>query len=115
MMVDLSMCLYVQGLQLRVLDFVVQLSMLVVFLTSDIGGTLYIASCIDANNQIFPIIFGIGDSENNLAWQLFFERLKVAIGVFEEIIFVTNRHKIIENVISTVFLSASHGICVYYL
>lgn len=44
-----------------------------------------------------------------------FERLKVAIGVPEELVFVTDRHKSIENAISIVFPSASHGICVYHL
>ncbi|XP_062103771.1 uncharacterized protein LOC133814881 [Humulus lupulus] len=38
-------------------------------------------SCVkDGNNQIFPVAFGIGDSENDNAWIWFFTRLKEAIG-----------------------------------
>ncbi|XP_062104416.1 uncharacterized protein LOC133815615 [Humulus lupulus] len=50
------------------------------FLKTKCGGTLYAACVKDGNNQIFPLAFGIGDSENDNAWIWFFTRLKEAIG-----------------------------------
>ena len=38
------------------------------------------------NNQIFPLAFGIGDSENDASWMWFFENLEVAIGVCEDLV-----------------------------
>ena len=35
------------------------------FLKAKYLRTLFIASCKDGNNQIYPLAFGIGDSENN--------------------------------------------------
>ncbi|XP_022155934.1 uncharacterized protein LOC111022933 [Momordica charantia] len=46
------------------------------FLTSKYGGTLLTASTCDDNNQMFPLPFGIVDSENDVSWRWFFQNLK---------------------------------------
>ena len=35
-------------------------------------GTLYVAACFDSNEQIFPLAFGIGDTENESLYTWFF-------------------------------------------
>ncbi|KAM6553416.1 hypothetical protein CsatB_014178 [Cannabis sativa] len=44
------------------------------FLKKTYGGTLFTASTMDANNHIFILAFGIGDSENDSSWQWFFNK-----------------------------------------
>ncbi|KAL6320757.1 hypothetical protein AAG906_008757 [Vitis piasezkii] len=53
-------------------------------------GTLFIAACKDGNNQIYPLAFGIGDSENDASWD-------------------------IEKTIHKVFPHARHGVCTYHV
>ena len=44
-------------------------------------GVLFTAVCHDANQQIFPLAIGVGDSENDVVWTWFLKRVK---DVFEE-------------------------------
>ncbi|XP_060958349.1 uncharacterized protein LOC115712279 [Cannabis sativa] len=85
------------------------------FLKAKCGGTLYAACAKDGNNQIFPLAFGIGDSENDKAWKWFFKRLKEAIGEREEMCIISDRHISIKNAIAEVFPRIYHGICAYHL
>lgn len=32
-------------------------------------GTMFVATCLDGNNQLYPFAIGIGDSENNDSWE----------------------------------------------
>ncbi|XP_062080334.1 uncharacterized protein LOC133785092 [Humulus lupulus] len=41
------------------------------YLKTSFGGTLFTASTIDSNNNIFPLAFGIGNSENDSSWLVF--------------------------------------------
>ncbi|XP_038699667.1 uncharacterized protein LOC119996960 [Tripterygium wilfordii] len=43
-------------------------------------GTLFVATCLDGNNQVYPLAFGVGDAENDDACTCFFEKLNGAIG-----------------------------------
>lgn len=43
------------------------------------SGCLLTASAQDGNSQIFPIAFGIVDSENDEAWTWFFTKLQGGI------------------------------------
>ncbi|KAL5578710.1 hypothetical protein UlMin_011152 [Ulmus minor] len=60
---------------------------------------LFTAVCHDANQQIFPLAFGVGDSENDASWTWFLGRVK----------------SIINNAVHEVFPQAFHGICMYHL
>ena len=53
------------------------------FMKSSYGGTLFTASTMDASNNIFPLAFGVGDSENDEAWQWFFTKLRESYGARE--------------------------------
>ena len=66
------------------------------------NGYLYIASAIDGNGQIFPITFGIGDRENEAAYTWFFQCFKECFGEIDNLVFITDRHKGIENTLKVV-------------
>ncbi|XP_022853121.1 uncharacterized protein LOC111374643 isoform X2 [Olea europaea var. sylvestris] len=55
------------------------------------GGKLIIATCQDANIQIYHLAFGIVDGENDLAMRWFFMKLREVIGDVENLAFVTDR------------------------
>lgn len=56
------------------------------------AGCLLTASAQDGNFQIFPIAFGIVDSENDQAWTWFFNKLKGIVADSEDLVFVSDRH-----------------------
>lgn len=56
------------------------------------AGTLLTASAQDGNYQIFPIAFGVVDSENDLSWSWFFNKLLAVVPDAEDIVFVSDRH-----------------------
>lgn len=56
------------------------------------GGCLLTASCQDANFQVFPLAFGVVDSENDNAWEWFFRVLSTAIPDASNLSFVSDRH-----------------------
>ncbi|KAL5573307.1 hypothetical protein UlMin_022904 [Ulmus minor] len=78
-------------------------------------GVLFMAVCHDANQQIFPLAFGIGDSENDVAWTWFLRRIKDVFGERPGHVIVSDRHRSINNAVNEVFPNAFHGICMYHL
>ncbi|XP_019266233.1 PREDICTED: uncharacterized protein LOC109243712 [Nicotiana attenuata] len=83
------------------------------FLKSKYRGVLFVVVSKDANNQIFPLSFGVADSENNEAYILFFGEMRKAIQVCRELVFLSDRNQSIANRIRKVYLEAHHGICLY--
>ncbi|XP_022883421.1 uncharacterized protein LOC111400226 [Olea europaea var. sylvestris] len=79
------------------------------------GGKLIIATCQDANIQIYPLAFGIVDGENDVAMSWFFTKLREVIGDVENLAFVTDRGQSIINGIAEVFPEAHHGYCMYHI
>ena len=78
-------------------------------------GTLFVATCLDGNNQLFVIAIGIGDTENDASWEWFMHRLFEVIGDVPELVFISDRHKSIEKAIFRVFPTAEHGVCFYHV
>ena len=58
-------------------------------------GTMYVASSMDDNEQIYLVAFGIGDEENDTAYTWFFQNLKDATEDLFDLVFVTDRHKLL--------------------
>ncbi|XP_075103099.1 uncharacterized protein LOC142177693 [Nicotiana tabacum] len=85
------------------------------FLKSKYRGVLMISVSKDANNQIFPLAFGIAESENNNSYEWYFSQLRNAIGSRENLIFLSDRHQAISNGIVKVYPESHHGICIYHL
>ena len=38
-------------------------------------GTLFVVACKDGNNQIYPLCFVIGNSENDASWEWFLKKI----------------------------------------
>ncbi|KAK1582103.1 hypothetical protein Q3G72_011835 [Acer saccharum] len=56
------------------------------FLIGPHRGVLFVAVCMDGNEQIFPLAFGVGDSETNEAWEWFLSRLHKAVGEVDDLL-----------------------------
>ncbi|XP_070007502.1 protein FAR1-RELATED SEQUENCE 4-like [Nicotiana sylvestris] len=69
----------------------------------------------DANNQIFPLTFGIAESKNNNSYEWYFSQLHNAIGSRENLFFLPDRHQAIAYGIAKVYPESHHGICIYHL
>ncbi|KAK2656227.1 hypothetical protein Ddye_009279 [Dipteronia dyeriana] len=67
------------------------------------GDTMFVATARDGNEQVYPITFGYGDSENNLSWEWFLDCLKGALSYIDDLVFIFDRHAIIETRISKRF------------
>ncbi|KAL5568497.1 hypothetical protein UlMin_025072 [Ulmus minor] len=78
-------------------------------------GVLFTAVCHDANQQIFPLAFGVGDSENDASWSWFLHRVKSVFGSNPALVIVSDRHRSINNAVQEVFPQAFHRICMYHL
>ena len=74
------------------------------FLKAKYLGTLFVAACKDGNNQIYPLCFRIGDSENDASWEWFLKKLHGAIGHVDDLVVVLDRHNNIEKVVRKLFL-----------
>jgi len=85
------------------------------FLKNKYRGQLIVAVCLDGNNQIYPLAFGVVDRETDDSIQWFLEKLKGAIGEVPNLGFVTDRKTCFAKGISSVFPSAFHGLCVQHL
>ncbi|KAL0559226.1 hypothetical protein IC582_003823 [Cucumis melo] len=85
------------------------------FLKNKYRGQLIVAVCLDGNNQIYPLAFGVVDRETDDSIQWFLEKLKGAIGEVSNLGFVTDQKTCFAKGISSVFPSAFHGLCVQHL
>ena len=87
----------------------------VTFFKNKYKGTLLLAAASDGNNHIFPLGFGIVDSENDFSWLWFFEHLRSAIGDREDLVIISDRNPSIPKAILKVYPQAQHGICMQHL
>lgn len=71
------------------------------------AGCLLTASAQDGNYQIFPIAFGVVDSENDMSWTWFFTKLLAVVPDAENLVFVSDRH--------TAIYSGIRRVSIYYL
>ncbi|KAM3359771.1 hypothetical protein P3S68_019482 [Capsicum galapagoense] len=86
-----------------------------IFLNSKYHGILMIAVSKDENNNIFPLAFGIADSENNEFYNWFINQLRNTIGVCEQLFILSDFHPAIENAIANVYPECQHGIYIYHM
>ncbi|KAL6350436.1 hypothetical protein AAG906_004387 [Vitis piasezkii] len=82
------------------------------FLKSKYLGTFFM---VYSNNQIYPLAFGIGDSENDASWEWFLTKLYNVIGHVDDLVVVSDRHGSIEKTVQKLYPHASHGLCTYHL
>ncbi|XP_075097830.1 protein FAR1-RELATED SEQUENCE 5-like [Nicotiana tabacum] len=80
------------------------------FLKFKYRGVLFVVVSKDANNQIFPLYFGVAESENNEAYIWFFEEMRKAIQVHRKLVFLSDRNQSIANGIRKVFPEAHYDL-----
>lgn len=85
------------------------------FLKTKQNETLFTACAMDANEQIFPLAFGVGPNESNATWDYFFSKLKEAIGDRDELVVVSDRHRGIISAVEKHYPYAEHGFCMHHL
>ncbi|KAG7559058.1 MULE transposase domain [Arabidopsis thaliana x Arabidopsis arenosa] len=76
---------------------------------------LVAASGQDGNYQIFPMAFGVIDSENIAGWTWFFKQLLQFVPDEEDLVFVSDRHAAIYAGLRTVYPLAKHACCTVHL
>ncbi|XP_060187697.1 PKS-NRPS hybrid synthetase cheA-like [Lycium barbarum] len=85
------------------------------FLKSKYRGVLMIAVAKDGNNSIFPLAFGIADSENNESYRWFFRHVKKVFGTRKDLLILSDRHSSIATAIKELYPNTQHGICIYHM
>ncbi|XP_047335801.1 uncharacterized protein LOC124939366 [Impatiens glandulifera] len=85
------------------------------FLKHKVRGQLLVAIALDANEQLYPVAFGVVDLENNNSWTYFMQQLRLTIGSVPNLIFISDRHPSIANALSAVFPKAHHSACTYHI
>ncbi|RVW26440.1 hypothetical protein CK203_086130 [Vitis vinifera] len=85
------------------------------FLKSKYLGTFFVAASKDGNNQIYPLPFGIGDSENDASWEWFLTKLYDVIGHVDDLVVVSDRYGSNEKTVQKLYPHARHGVCTYPL
>ncbi|KAG7588426.1 Zinc finger SWIM-type [Arabidopsis suecica] len=84
-------------------------------LKSNFKGTLLGASAQDGDFHLYPIAFGVVDSENDASWDWFMKCLKKLIPDEPDLVFVSDRASSIANALIVNYPLAHHGICIFHL
>uniref|UniRef100_A0A5B7ARQ4 SWIM-type domain-containing protein n=1 Tax=Davidia involucrata TaxID=16924 RepID=A0A5B7ARQ4_DAVIN len=82
------------------------------------GGVLLAAVSLDGNNGLFPIAFGVVESEGRDSWGFFLEHLNTIIGAHSYQVpwtFMSDQQKGLDRVIAEIFPEASHRRCCRHL
>ncbi|XP_042059580.1 uncharacterized protein LOC121804105 [Salvia splendens] len=79
------------------------------------NGQLASATTLDGHNWIFPVAFGLFESETNEEWIWFMEQLKRAIGSPPHLAICSDACKGLENAVKAVFPLAEHRECFFHL
>ncbi|XP_013632419.1 PREDICTED: uncharacterized protein LOC106337861 [Brassica oleracea var. oleracea] len=85
------------------------------FLKSKYKGVLLVATALDGNSNLYPIAFGVVDSENDLVWNWFMRQLNVVIADEHSLAFVSDRNYSIAKAIANVYPQSHHRICIHQL
>jgi hypothetical protein len=84
-------------------------------LTGKYRGQLATACAIDGHNWLYPVAYGIIDSETSENWIWFMEKLRLAIGKLDGLAICTDAGKGIDIAVEEVFGEAEHRECMRHL
>ncbi|GKB63284.1 uncharacterized protein Tco_0919470 [Tanacetum coccineum] len=73
------------------------------------------ATGIDGNNSIFPVAYGVLESENTASWSWFLKLLKEEIEIPDGLVISSDMQKGLEAAISDVYPSVEHRECIRHL
>ncbi|KAJ9557067.1 hypothetical protein OSB04_011681 [Centaurea solstitialis] len=79
------------------------------------SGTMFLEVAMDGNNNIVPVVFGVGRSETANKWTWFLNMLKGCIGEPRGLVFMSDRAASINAAISAIFPDAHHALCCRHL
>lgn len=85
------------------------------FLKNKYKGVLLVATAVDGNSNLYPIAFGVVDSENVESWGWFFRQLSVVVADSKDLAFISDRNASIAKAIGTVYPQSTHGICIHHV
>ncbi|XP_024010580.1 uncharacterized protein LOC112085995 [Eutrema salsugineum] len=85
------------------------------FLKNKYKRVLLVATALDGNSNLYPIAFGVVDSENDLSWEWFMRQLKVVIADKVRLAFVSDRNVSVIKALEKVYPQSSHGIWIHHL
>ncbi|XP_068635264.1 uncharacterized protein [Aristolochia californica] len=77
--------------------------------------TLLSATSIDADNEMFPVAFGIVDTENEANWVWFLNELKQVVKSDRCLTFISNRHEEVIKAVPKVFQDSYHAFCMNHV
>lgn len=80
-------------------------------------GQLLATVGIDPNNQMYPIVYTVIESETRDSWRWFLELMNVDLQFNNSghVSWITNKHKGIRDVLGELFLDSEHKHCVKHL
>ncbi|KAK3225365.1 hypothetical protein Dsin_005227 [Dipteronia sinensis] len=79
------------------------------------SGIMFVAICLDANNQVFPLAYGFGDVEDEMSWTWFLNELKNAISSLEDCMIISDRHLGIKAAMEKVYPNVPHRYYVLHM
>ncbi|KAD7479804.1 hypothetical protein E3N88_02940 [Mikania micrantha] len=79
------------------------------------NGVLVAATSVDGNNSIFPVAYGVLESENKNSWIWFLELLKKAIGTPDGLVISSDMQKGLEVAITQIYPNVEHRECMRHL
>ncbi|XP_056864034.1 uncharacterized protein LOC130511179 [Raphanus sativus] len=85
------------------------------FLKSKYKGVLLVATALNGNSNLYPIAFGVVDSENDRSWDWFLRHLKLVVADERSLAFVSDRNGSLCKAIENVYPLSQHGICIHHL
>lgn len=85
------------------------------FLTGKFKGQLATACAVDGHNWMYPVAFGVMDSETNENYKWFMERLRDAIGNPEGLTICTDAGKGVDTAVHDIFRDVEHRECMLHL
>nr|XP_025887254.1 uncharacterized protein LOC104647957 isoform X2 [Solanum lycopersicum] len=77
--------------------------------------TFVSASTLDGAGCIFPLAYGVVDTENDCSWKWFFEQFKHAFGNRKDMCVVSDRNESIMKSVRIVFPDVPHYACIWHL
>ena len=84
-------------------------------MNSKYKGVLLVTTSLDGNSNLYPIPFGVIDSENDRSWEWFMRQHNVVIGDDQSLAFVFDMNTLIAKVLAKVYSHSHHGICIQHL